>query len=78
MTKYIVAGVIGRVGSVVADELLARGAQTTVIIRDERLRSAWARRGAHVAVGSLDDRAFLNASALGRRGQPSAAGYQLK
>jgi uncharacterized protein YbjT (DUF2867 family) len=58
----------------VADELLAQGARTTVIIRDQRLRSAWARRGAHVAVGLLDDLAFLTRALSGAAGNPRRPG----
>jgi putative NADH-flavin reductase len=34
MAKYAVAGATGRVGSVVADELLPREERVTVIVRD--------------------------------------------
>jgi uncharacterized protein YbjT (DUF2867 family) len=57
--RYVVAGVTGRVGSIVADELLSRNADTTAIVRDERSAEEWRRRGAHVAIGSLDDASFL-------------------
>ena len=59
MTSCVVAGATGRVGSVVASELLSRGASVTVIVRSEHARTAWSQRGASVAVGSLDDKAFL-------------------
>ena len=59
MAKYVVAGATGRVGSVVAAELLARQKAVTVIVRDESRRREWVSRGAEVAVGSLDDRAFV-------------------
>jgi uncharacterized protein YbjT (DUF2867 family) len=59
MASYVVAGATGRVGSVVAAELLSRGASVTVIVRSERAGAAWVKRGASVAVGSLDDEAFL-------------------
>lgn len=68
MTSYVVAGVTGRVGSVVAGELLARGAATTVIVRNEASRAAWARRGAGVAFGSLDDSTFLARTLRGASG----------
>ena len=35
MAKHVVAGVTGRVGSIVASELLKQGHQVTVIVRDE-------------------------------------------
>ena len=68
MAKYIVAGVTGRVGSVVAAELLARHEAVTVIVRDEARGLEWARRGADVAVGSLDDRAFVTRVVRGAAG----------
>jgi uncharacterized protein YbjT (DUF2867 family) len=60
MVRYVVAGATGRVGSVVADELLSRGADVTLIIRDEKRSDALRRRGAQTAVGSLHDAAFLS------------------
>ena len=59
MAKYAVAGVTGRVGSFVAAELLDRGEQVTVIVRDEAGGRDWMRRGAEVARGSLNDRTFV-------------------
>jgi uncharacterized protein YbjT (DUF2867 family) len=59
MANYVVAGATGRVGSVVAAELLARDEPVTVIVREEARGLEWTRRGAEVAVGSLDDRAFV-------------------
>ena len=59
MANYVVAGATGRVGSVVAAELLAREEAVTVIVRDEARGPEWVKRGAEVAVGSLDDRAFV-------------------
>jgi uncharacterized protein YbjT (DUF2867 family) len=57
--RYVVAGVTGRVGSVVAAELIARGARPAVIVRAEPGGAEWRRRSAEVAVGSLDDNAFV-------------------
>lgn len=59
MAKYVVAGATGRVGSVVAHELLNRKQAVTVIVRDEARGPEWTQRGADVAVGSLDDRPFV-------------------
>jgi uncharacterized protein YbjT (DUF2867 family) len=59
MATYVIAGGTGRVGSIVADELLSRKADTTVIVRDERSAEDWRRRGARVEIGSLDDASFL-------------------
>jgi uncharacterized protein YbjT (DUF2867 family) len=60
MANYVVAGATGRVGSIVAAALLARHETVTVIVRDEARGLEWATRGAEVAVGSLDDRAFVS------------------
>jgi len=68
MPTYVVAGATGRVGSVVAKELLDRGAPTTVIVRDATRGREWARRGATVAVGSLDDPAFVARTVRGAAG----------
>jgi uncharacterized protein YbjT (DUF2867 family) len=59
MANYVVAGVTGRVGSLVASELLARDVAVTVIVRDQARGLQWANRGAEVAIGSLDDRSFV-------------------
>jgi uncharacterized protein YbjT (DUF2867 family) len=59
MAKYVVAGATGRVGSVVAHGLLNRKEEVTVIVPDEARALEWTQRGADVAAGSLDDRAFI-------------------
>jgi uncharacterized protein YbjT (DUF2867 family) len=59
MAKYVVAGATGRVGSVVAHELLNRKEAVTVIVRDGACALEWTQRGADVAIGSLGDRAFI-------------------
>jgi uncharacterized protein YbjT (DUF2867 family)/predicted enzyme related to lactoylglutathione lyase len=56
---FIVAGVSGKVGSVVANELLAKKQPTKVIVRDANKGAEWSKRGAEVAVGSLEDASFL-------------------
>jgi uncharacterized protein YbjT (DUF2867 family) len=56
---YVVAGVTGHVGSVVASELLAQKKQVKVIVRDPKKGADWSKRGAEVATGSLDDQGFL-------------------
>src|SRR5262245_54525290 len=59
MATYVVAAVTGRVGSVVADALVKGGARVRVIVRDAGRGRVWGQRGADVAIGSLDDRAFV-------------------
>jgi len=51
MSKFVVAGVTGHVGSVVARDLLAAGDSVTVIVRDANKGTEWSARGAKVAVG---------------------------
>ena len=59
MSSYVIAGVTGHVGSVVASELLARGEKIKAIVRDANRASAWRERGADIVVGSLCDNKFL-------------------
>ncbi len=59
MTRYVVAGATGHVGSAVARELLSHHADVTVIVRGEQAGAEWTTRGASAAIGSLDDAAFL-------------------
>jgi uncharacterized protein YbjT (DUF2867 family) len=66
--SFVVAGATGRVGSVVASELLSRGASTTVIVRGSEAASQWEARGATAAVGSLSDRDFLARTLHGASG----------
>ena len=65
---YVIAGVSGNTGSVVADTLLAAGQPVRVIVRDAAKGAPWAARGAEVAVASLDDRAALARALAGARG----------
>ena len=65
---FVVAGVTGHVGSVVASELLAKGQKVRVLVRDAQKGAAWAQKGAEVAVASLDDAAALTAALKGAKG----------
>jgi uncharacterized protein YbjT (DUF2867 family) len=65
---FVVAGVTGHVGSVVAEQLLARGQKIKVIVRDAAKGAAWSQKGAEVAVGTLDDQAFLTGALRGATG----------
>ena len=60
---FVVAGVTGNTGSVVADALLAAGAPVRVLLRDAQRAAEWIARGAEVAQADLTDVAAL-ASAL--------------
>lgn len=68
MAKFVVAGVSGHVGAVVAGDLLAAGEKVTVIVRDAQKGAAWSARGAQVAIGSLDDGGFVAATVKGTDG----------
>jgi uncharacterized protein YbjT (DUF2867 family) len=65
---FVVAGVTGHVGSTVASGLSARKQPVKVIVRDAAKAAAWSQKGAELAVGSLDDEAFLTAALRGARG----------
>src|SRR5438309_1258204 len=52
---FVVAGVSGHVGSVVAKELLAAGEKVKVLVRDAGKGASWSKAGAEVAVASLED-----------------------
>ena len=68
MSKFVVAGVTGHVGSVVARDLLAAGDSVTVIVRDAKKGTEWSARGAKVAVGTVDDAAFVASTVKGADG----------
>ena len=59
MATFVVAGVTGRVGSVVATELMSRGHRVRGIIRDPAKATQWAAAGGEPVVGSLSDIDFL-------------------
>jgi uncharacterized protein YbjT (DUF2867 family) len=65
---FVVAGVTGHVGSVVAQELLARKQPVRVLVRSAEKGSSWAKQGAEVAVASLDDQAALSKALAGASG----------
>jgi uncharacterized protein YbjT (DUF2867 family) len=69
---YVVAGVNGNTGKVVAETLLAQKVPVRVVVRDEAKGVGWKRRGAEVAVAELDD-----AAALGRAFTGAAGAYLL-
>lgn len=65
---YVIAGATGHVGSVVAKELLGRKEKVKVLVRSQDKGRDWLDRGAELAVGSLDDRAFLTSALRGADG----------
>jgi uncharacterized protein YbjT (DUF2867 family) len=63
---YVIAGVTGNTGSVVADALLAKGKKVRVIVRDAKKGDAWKQKGAEVAiVPTFDDAKSLSAALTG-------------
>lgn len=64
---FVIAGVTGHVGSIVASELLAKGEKVKVIVRDAAKGAAWSQKGAEVAVGALEDQAFLTTALKGAK-----------
>jgi uncharacterized protein YbjT (DUF2867 family) len=66
---FVVAGVSGNTGSVVANTLLSQGHPVRVLVRDEAKGASWKAKGAEVAVADLHgdegalSRAFTGASA---------------
>lgn len=53
MAEYLVAGVTGHTGSVVAQTLLDSGRKVRVLVRDTHKAERWKKRGAHVGQGDL-------------------------
>lgn len=65
---FVVAGVTGNTGSVVAESLLAHGKQVKVIVRDAKKGEAWRAKGAELAIGSVEDPQFLAGALTGAEG----------
>lgn len=65
---FVVAGVSGHVGSVVAGELLAKGQPVKVLVRDAAKGRSWSSQGAEVAVASIEDEAALTIALRGAHG----------
>lgn len=65
---FVVAGVTGNVGSVVASELLAAGEKVRALVRDPAKAERWKSAGAELAVASLDDAGALTDALRGAEG----------
>lgn len=65
---YLVAGVTGNTGSVVAATLLDAGARVRVLVRSEEKGAPWKARGAEVAVGRVDVADDLSSALAGTQG----------
>ncbi|MBE7454960.1 MAG: NmrA family NAD(P)-binding protein [Kofleriaceae bacterium] len=65
---YVITGVTGNTGAVVADTLLTAGKPVRVVVRDAARAAPWRARGAEVAVAALEDTAALTAALRGATG----------
>ena len=65
---FVVAGVSGNTGKVVADTLLAQKKPVRVIVRDAAKGEPWKKRGAEVAVAELDDAKAVTRALAGATG----------
>jgi uncharacterized protein YbjT (DUF2867 family) len=65
---FVVAGVTGRTGKVVAETLLAQSLPVRVIVRDEKKGEAWRARGAEVAIAEMKDVKALTQALRGASG----------
>ena len=65
---YLITGVTGNTGRVVAEQLLSKGEKVRVLVRDAAKGEPWKARGAEVAVGSLEDAKALAAALTGVKG----------
>jgi uncharacterized protein YbjT (DUF2867 family) len=65
---YVIAGVSGNTGSIVANALLEQGKKVRVIVRDATKGEPWKARGAEVAIASVEDEAALAKALQGATG----------
>lgn len=56
---YVVTGITGKVGGLVADALLGAGLKVRAVVRDATKGEPWAARGCDVSVASIGDAATL-------------------
>src|SRR6185436_3430438 len=65
---FVVSGVTGNTGRVVAEALLEQGQPIRVLVRDAAKAAAWKERGAEVAVASLEDPGALGRALSAAKG----------
>jgi uncharacterized protein YbjT (DUF2867 family) len=65
MPTYLVAGVSGHTGAVVAQALLDQKLKVRVLVREAAKAERWKKRGAEVAVASVEDAHALGAALRG-------------
>jgi NAD(P)H dehydrogenase (quinone) len=56
---FAITGISGRIGGIVARELMAAGKDVRAVVRDPKKGEAWARQGCDVAVAEMHDEAAL-------------------
>ncbi|CAN5752727.1 hypothetical protein BH09MYX1_BH09MYX1_25460 [soil metagenome] len=65
---YVVVGVTGNTGKVVADTLLAQKKPVRVVVRDAAKGAPWKAKGAEVAIADMSDAAALQKALTGATG----------
>lgn len=65
---FVITGVTGHTGAVVADTLIAGGHRVRVVVRDRAKADRFAARGAEVAVADLGDATALGNALAGAKG----------
>jgi len=65
---FVVFGVTGHTGKVVANTLLAKGKRVRVVVRDAKKGDEWQKRGAEVAVAHVEDAAAVERALAGAEG----------
>jgi NAD(P)H dehydrogenase (quinone) len=65
---YVVTGITGKVGAMVADALLGADLKVRAVVRDEAKGKRWAGRGCDVSVASVGDAAALTKAFAGADG----------
>lgn len=65
---FVVTGVSGHTGAVVADTLLSKGQKVRVVVRNAEKGEAWKKKGAEVAVADLADTAAMTKALTGATG----------
>ncbi|CAN7380285.1 NmrA family NAD(P)-binding protein [Polaromonas sp. LjRoot131] len=62
---YVITGITGKVGGVVARTLLAAGKPVRAVVRDPARRQAWAEQGCDAALADMNDEASLTQAFMG-------------
>ncbi len=65
---FVIAGVSGNTGSIVANALLEQGKKVRVVVRDAKKGEPWKARGAEVAIATVDDEAAFTKALDGADG----------